>query len=206
MGPAAGSRERRNMRVIVGSFLAVLTVLGAIFFGPWIWALFEIESDERDEQQATERFVAEMRTRSSLENVDAKSDALIAKMAEVITGQAPSVVFPGDPGSGLDNCLRYLTDGKRINGRSLVGAQKIPDDSWRSVRDRVVSEAQAFEITRIEVDENTPRAQVLRLSDAGGDIELTVSNTNPEARAIISVSTDCHLPEAELNASIVPTS
>ncbi|MFD3706135.1 LppA family lipoprotein [Nocardia sp. NPDC058658] len=206
MGEFKKIDNARSMRVGLVAVLVVLAATTAVYFGPWIWALVDIESDKSDERQATEKFVAEMQGRSSFESVDARSKLVIDRIAAAIIEGAPTVAFPEGPSSGVGSCPRYITDGKRINGRSQVGTRKIPDDVWILVRERVIAEAQALEIPLIEVDDSTPGKQSLRLSDVDSDFGLGISNTNPQARAIISVSTDCHLPAAQLSTSIRPTS
>jgi hypothetical protein len=206
MGEFKKTDSVRSMRIGIVAVLVILAATIAVFFGPWIWALVDIESDKSDERRDSEKFVAEMQQRSSFESVDARSTFLIDRIATAISELAPTVTFPDGPNIGVDNCVRYITDGKRINGRSQVGTRKIPDDAWTLVRDRVIAEANILEIPLVEVDDSTPNKQSLRLSDVNNDIKLEVSNTNPRARAIISVSTNCHLPAAQLGTSIRPTS
>ncbi|MFF2083619.1 LppA family lipoprotein [Nocardia sp. NPDC058176] len=196
--------------------LVLTVVLGvAAFIALWVVAILLWGWAARDSGYESQiispedaaKADAELRTRSSLEDAEARGEQLVERLRGVAGELVPGFQFRPPEASSITHCDGpfSITDGRKVDGRDYRGNSPFPEDQWAALRDQ--SLAAAGELG-IELVVSEPAANRIQFETPDGDLRILLKTNRTAQSADVTyliLDIGCHLPAAALSSSVEPT-
>ncbi|GEM33197.1 hypothetical protein NN3_42040 [Nocardia neocaledoniensis NBRC 108232] len=193
-----------GLGTVVAMWIAVVLV--------WGWAARDSgESPSAPSPEAVARADAELRTRGSLEEAQAKGETVVAQLQTVMSTLDPSMRFLPSQSARIEDCggADGAAGGRELKYRSYDGNHRLAQ-RWPAFRDQAIAAAREIGIELVDRGSTLgPASNQVVLGIPSDGATFTVFNTpvdDPDGgKVVIAMEITCHLPADKLDPSVEPT-